>query len=111
MVFPPAGQQGELSRMGMPPAFHQSQDSLLHTPPPPKSGTLPMPRSGAASPNRPRLRPPLTRPPPPPPSRVAMSSPPCPPPPPPPNVAPPPPPHRVAPPVMRFPQNSMMVSL
>ncbi|XP_075237478.1 verprolin 1 [Lycorma delicatula] len=104
MVFPPVGQQMELGRIGT-PSFHQSQDSLLHTPPPPRAGTLPMPRSGAASPNRPRLRPPLTRPPPPPPSRVAMSSPPC-PPPPPPNVAPPPLPHRVAPPINRF-QNMM----
>lgn len=99
----PIPNQSELYRVGGTPTFHQSQDSLLQTPPPPKAGTLPSPRTAASS--RPPLRAPLTRPPPPPPSRVAMNSPSCPPPPPPPpppTTAPPPPPHR-GPPQHRIP--------
>lgn len=90
--------QSELYRVA--PTFHQSQDSLLHTPPPPKHHTLPSPR--AAIGYRPPLRPPQTRPPPPPPSR-AVSSPPCPPPPPPTQAPPPPPPHRAPLPTQRLP--------
>ncbi|XP_049957199.1 WAS/WASL-interacting protein family member 2-like [Schistocerca serialis cubense] len=114
-VFPPAGKELTSYQKGtmVPPAFHQSQDSLhryrTNPPPPPRTATLPsnlsghsmksvapLPPPSTPPPPAPTVRPPRppqTRPPPPP-SR--MGAPQC-PPPPPPTTAPPPPPHRTTP--------------